>query len=72
MRNCTAKVRKNREAVVAKYTFVVVKLQEFFYVIVVRLQSVVPLPLTFVFAQWWAFETVFVPRDQTLNEDINL
>jgi hypothetical protein len=27
---------------------------------------------TFVFAQWWAFENVFVPRDQTLNEDKNL
>jgi len=30
------------------------------------------LVITFVFAQWWAFENVFVPRDQTLNEDINL
>jgi len=27
---------------------------------------------TFVYAQWWAFENAFVPRDQTLKEDINL
>ena len=26
-------------------------------------------PVTFVLMQWWAFETVSCPRDQTLNED---
>jgi hypothetical protein len=25
----------------------------------------------FVFPQWWAFENVFVPRDQTLSEGKN-
>jgi hypothetical protein len=35
------------------------------------LHKKMPLPPTFVFAQWWDFENVFVPRDQTLNEDRN-
>jgi hypothetical protein len=30
------------------------------------------LPTTLVFLQWWAFETVPVHRDRTLNEDKNL
>ena len=28
--------------------------------------------ITFVFAQWWAFEAATVPRGQTLNEDNTL
>jgi hypothetical protein len=35
-------------------------------------QFISTLRTTFVFAQWWAFEDVFVPRDQTLNEDNTL
>ena len=38
---------------------------------VVLLIVVTALLVTFVFLQWWAFENVAVPRDQTLDEDKN-
>ena len=44
----------------------------FRWVQIVRVTLVSKLLITFVFAQWWAFENVIVPRDQTLNEDDTL